>query len=142
MEWQQKMGDLLTPWKVKLNELCGWLIEKSAGHARPRLVTGADDMPAYLVAKAREGWWQSFAGDAVLAARDWAGCRVEILGTELQILPPGVGKSFAVEFVMNRYFNGMQPALCMGDMPLDLEFMRLGEIIAMPSGSVLERTWE
>ena len=140
--WQKQMTDLLRPWEAKLKELCGWLIEKSAGHARPRLVTGADDIPAYLVAKAGEGWWQSQVGGAVLAARDWAGCRVEILGTELQILPPGVGKRYAVEFVMNRYFEGIPPVLCIGDMPLDMEFMRLGEIIAMPSGSVLERTWE
>lgn len=140
-EWLKKMTDILKPWEAKLKEFCSWLIEISAGHARPRIVTGADDMPAYLVAKAEEGWWQSSAGGAILAARNWAGCRSEILGTELQILPPGVGKRFGVEFVMNRYFNGIPPTLCMGDMPLDMEFMRLGEFIAMPSGSALDRTW-
>jgi hydroxymethylpyrimidine pyrophosphatase-like HAD family hydrolase len=140
-EWQQSMRDLLAPWDEKLNELCEWLIEKSACHAKPRLVNGAHDIPAYLVAKAAEGWWQSSSGKAVIAARDWAGCRLEILGTELQILPPGVGKRFAVEFVKNHYFQGIPPTMCMGDMPLDMEFMRLGEFIAMPYGSELERTW-
>lgn len=78
--WQDHMVTLLTPWKRNLDDFCAWLIEKSAGNARPRLIPGPADLPAYLVAKAGPDWWKSPAGQAILAEMDWLGCRVEILG--------------------------------------------------------------
>jgi hydroxymethylpyrimidine pyrophosphatase-like HAD family hydrolase len=140
--WEIRMTDVLTPWQGKLNAMCEWLIGISAEKARPRLVKGPGDVPAYLVAKAEEGWWLSPEGQAVIAEGDWAGCRVEVLGKELQVLPPGVGKREAVVEVRDRLFKGRPPILCMGDMPLDLEFMRLGGLLAMPVGSVLEQSWK
>jgi len=139
-KWEQHMTDLLTPWEAELSRLCEWLITRSAGKARPRLVIGPGVLPAYLVAKASEGWWESSEGLAVRGERDWSGCRVEVLGTELQVLPPGVGKREAVTEVRDRFFDGRSPVLCMGDMLQDLDFMRLGDLMAMPVGSILEQS--
>lgn len=139
--WQEKMISLLTPWQSIFDGFCAWLIEKSAGHARPRLIPGPVGLPAYLVAKAAAGWWQSPAGQAILTEMDWLGCRVEILGLELQVLPPGIGKRDATLELQRRYFADQPPLLCLGDMPLDLEFMRLGGLLATPVGSTLDCAW-
>jgi hypothetical protein len=139
--WLDVMIENLSPWKILLDDFCAWLIEKSAGHARPRLVPGPNGLPAYLVAKAQPGWWLSPPGQAILSEMDWQGCRVEVLGTELQVLPPGVGKRTATEELRSRFFAGRAPLLCIGDMPLDLEFMRLGGLLATPLGSTLDRSW-
>ena len=139
--WQEIMVSRLAPWESIFNEFCTWMIEKSAGNARPRLIPGPAGMPAYLVAKAGPGWWHSPDGQSILSEMDWLGCRVEILGLELQVLPPGVGKRDATLEVQNRMFGGRPPLLCIGDMPLDLEFMRLGGLLATPMGSTLEQAW-
>jgi hypothetical protein len=138
--WEEYMTNLLRPWEPELKRICDWLIARSAGKARPRLVAGPGLLPAYLVAKAEEGWWKSPEGVAILNGRNWSGCRAEVLGTELQILPPGVGKSEAVVEVRERFFAGRSPVLCMGDMLQDLDFMRLGDLMAMPVGSILEQS--
>ena len=57
------------------------------------------------------------------------------------MLPPGVGKREASIEVRDRWFAGKPPLMCIGDMPLDLEFMRLGGLLATPLGSTLERAW-
>ena len=139
--WQDEMISRLTPWKRILDDFCAWLIEKSAGNARPRLIAGPGGLPAYLVAKADPGWWDSPAGQAILAEMDWLGCRVEILGLELQVLPPGIGKRDATLELQRRWFADRPPLLCLGDMPMDLEFMRLGGLLATPMGSTLEQAW-
>lgn len=139
--WQENMIANLSPWKNILDDFCAWLIEKSAGYARPRLIPGPGGLPAYLVAKAEPGWWLTPTGQAILSEMDWLGCRVEILGTELQVLPPGVGKRDATLEMQNRFFAGRAPLLCIGDMPLDLEFMRLGGFLATPLGSTLDQSW-
>jgi hydroxymethylpyrimidine pyrophosphatase-like HAD family hydrolase len=139
--WQDEMISRLTPWKSILDDFCAWLIEKSAGNARPRLIAGPAGLPAYLVAKADPGWWHSSAGQAILAEMDWLGCRVEILGLELQVLPPGIGKRDATLELQRRWFADRPPLLCLGDMPMDLEFMRLGGLLATPMGSTLEQAW-
>lgn len=141
-EWETRMADLLNPWENKLNGFCEWLVGESLEKARPRLIAGPRNMPAYLVAKAEPGWWLAEEGQAILGRMDWGGCRVEILGTELQVLPPGVGKREATLEIQRRYFNNRPPLMCMGDMPLDLEFMRLGGLLATPAGSVLEQLWK
>ena len=135
--WQETMIANLSPWKNILDGFCARLIEKSVGYARPRLVPGPGGLPAYLVAKAEPGWWLAPPGQAILSEMDWLGCRVEILGTELQVLPPGVGKRDATLEMQNRFFAGRAPLLCIGDMPLDLEYMRLGGLLSTPLGSTL-----
>ena len=139
--WQETMIANLSPWKNILDGFCARLIEKSVGYARPRLVPGPGGLPAYLVAKAEPGWWLAPPGQAILSEMDWLGCRVEILGTELQVLPPGVGKRDATLEMQNRFFAGRAPLLCIGDMPLDLEYMRLGGLLATPLGSTLDQSW-
>ena len=139
--WENEMIGRLDPWQTWLEESLGRLVELSSGNARPRLVAGARGQHAYLVAKADAGWWESDSGREVLAAFDWADCRVSVLGNELQVLPPGLGKLQALEDVMGRYFGGRRPMLCFGDMIADLEFMRLGEILATPRQSALEIAW-
>ena len=67
--------------------------------------------------------------------------RVEVLGLELQVLPPGMGKRHATLEVQARWFDGRPPLLCIGDMPLDLQFMRLGGLLATPLGSTLDQAW-
>lgn len=139
--WQERMVALLTPWQATLHEFCGWLIGKSSGNARPRLVDGPTGMAAYLVAKAGPGWWHTPEARGILAEMDWRGCRVEVLGTELQVLPPGVGKRDAVIEVQSRWFESRPPLLSIGDMPLDLDFMRLGGLLVTPTGSTLDQAW-
>jgi hydroxymethylpyrimidine pyrophosphatase-like HAD family hydrolase len=141
-EWETRMSIVLQPWEEKLNDFCDWLVGESFEKARPRLVVGPGNVPAYLVAKAEPGWWISEEGQLILGRMDWAGCRVEILGTELQVLPPGVGKLEATLEIQRRFFNDRPPLMCLGDMPLDLEFMRLGGLLATPAGSVLEQLWK
>jgi hydroxymethylpyrimidine pyrophosphatase-like HAD family hydrolase len=139
--WEEKIIALLTPWKPILEEFCAWLIEKSLGQARPRLIPGPANFPAYLVAKAEPGWWHTAAGESLRSEMDWLGCRVEVLGTELQVLPPGIGKRDATLEMQHRFFAGQAPLLCIGDMPLDLDFMRLGGLLATPVGSTIDQIW-
>ena len=139
--WQDVILKVLSPWENKLEDYCNTLAERSIGFARPRLVTGPEGLPAYLVAKAEPGWWFTSPGQALISEINWLECRVEILGDELQILPPGISKLSATLEIQNRFFSGRSPLLCMGDMPLDLEFMRLGGLLATPKDSTLDQLW-
>lgn len=137
--WEAEMTRRLQPWQSWFGDCLGRLIELSRSHARPRLVEGPCGLSAYLVAKAEANWWESDAGRKIRSDFDWVGCRLSLLGNELQVLPPGLGKVDALANVMKRHFGGCRPMLCFGDMPSDLEFMRLGELLAMPMHSPLER---
>lgn len=139
--WEARMTKQLAPFESRLHDFHAWLSRKSAGLARPRLVPGPGELPAYLVAKAAPGWWATPEARALLAEMDWQGCRVEVLGLELQVLPPGIGKREATLEVQHRWFAGQPPLLCLGDMPLDLGFMRLGGLLATPAGSTLDLAW-
>jgi hypothetical protein len=139
--WEAEMAHRLEPWQGWLDERLDLLLELSRDQARPRLVGGPPGLSAYLVAKAETGWWESDTGRGIQGAIDWTGCRLSLLGNELQVLPPGVGKLDALSEVMGRHFGGCRPMLCFGDMPADLEFMRLGEILATPMNSNLEGAW-
>ncbi len=142
-EWQSRMSALLEPWTVRLETLCAKLIERTGNAARPRLVESQTGLPAYLVAKAAPGWWTSPEGVVIQEDKDlWAGCRIAVLGTELQALPGGLGKREATLFVQEKYFAHQAPLLCLGDMPTDLAFMRLSGLLAVPAGSNLEGTWQ
>lgn len=143
--WLTHVAQILEPWQKHLDQLCQMFIQRSGHMARPRLVAGLSGLSAYLVAKAPEGWWAGAEGAALLrelAEEVTAECRVAVLGNELQILPPGLGKVAAAQFVQQHYFDGQAPLMCLGDQKLDLEFMNLGRLIATPSGSVLATFWE
>lgn len=143
--WLTLVKQILDPWQKHLDQLCQMFIQRSGHIARPRLVAGLSGFSAYLVAKAPDGWWAGAEGAALLRelAKDvTAECRVAVLGNELQILPPGLGKAAATRFVQQHYFGGQAPLLCLGDQKLDLEFMNLGRLIATPAGSALATFWE
>jgi hydroxymethylpyrimidine pyrophosphatase-like HAD family hydrolase len=76
-----------------------------------------------------------------MAEEKTAGCSVAVLGNELQILPPGLGKDVALRFVQQQYFFGQAPLLCIGDQLPDLAFMCLGGLLATPTGSALVELW-
>ncbi len=143
-QWVTQVSRVLAPWQQRLERLCEVFIKRSGHIARPRLVAGPAAMSAYLVAKAPEGWWHCAEGTTLLtnmATEDTAECCVAVLGNELQILPPGLGKATAMQFVQQRYFGGQAPLLCLGDQLPDLAFMRLGGLLATPAGSPLTELW-
>jgi len=144
-DWEKHMRTLLLPWRKKLEDRCTSLLHRSGQAARPRLVYGPAEFAAYLVAKAPDGWWQGTVGRDLfseICAGDLEGCQITVLGNEFQLLPPGLGKGPAARFVQERYFAGQAPLLCLGDMPPDLEFMRLGGLWATPAGSNLAVLWQ
>lgn len=138
--WEARMLDLLATWEPVLGALLASLAELGAGRLRPRLVAGPGGRAAYLVAKADAAWWAGPEGRALVAAGAgrWAGCHAALLGAELQVVPPGVGKAHATAYVAGRYFGGRAPLLALGDMPTDLPFMRQAGLLAVPAGSVLD----
>lgn len=143
-EWVVQVSQLLAPWQRRLESLCEVFIQRSSHAARPRLVQGPTKLPAYLVAKAPDGWWAGAEGAALLAELavvDTVGCCVAVLGNELQILPPGLGKAKAMQFVQQQYFGGQAPLLCLGDQLPDLAFMRRSGLLATPAGSTLAKFW-
>lgn len=143
-EWVTQVSEVLAPWQQRLEELCAVFIQRSGHAARPRLVMGAAGLSAYLVAKAPDGWWTGAEGSSLLAemaGQETAGCCVAVLGNELQILPPGLGKVAAVEFVQQQYFGGQAPLLCLGDQLPDVPFMNRGGLLATPAGSTLAELW-
>lgn len=142
--WVARVSEVLVPWRQNLERLCEILIQRSGHIARPRLVAGPAELPAYLVAKAPDGWWVGAEGTAlrkVIAAQATAECSVVVMGNELQVLPLGLGKAAALRFIQQHYFNGQAPLLCLGDQLPDLEFMRMGGQLATPAGSPLAEIW-
>lgn len=139
--WEAEMADRLHPWTNWMEVTLSNLVKQSAGHARPRLVFGPSGLPIYLVAKAPDSWWETPRGREVRESYEWAGCRLSLQGDELQVLPSGLSKANALTEVMGRYFDGIKPLLCFGDMPADLEFMRMSSILATPMNSALDRAW-
>lgn len=143
-QWGTQLSKVLTPWQQRLERLCEVFIQRSGHAARPRLVAGPAELPAYLVAKAPEGWWNGVEGTTLLAemaSEETSGCCVTVLGDELQILPPGLGKAAAALFVQQQYFGGQAPLLCLGDQLPDFAFMSLGGLLATPAGSPLAGLW-
>lgn len=144
LEWVRRVSQVLGPWQQHLERLCEVFIQRSGHIARPRLVAGSAELHAYLVAKAPDGWWSGADGAAVLAEmalEETVECNVAVLGNELQILPPGLGKASALGFVQQQYFGGQAPLLCLGDQLPDLAFMSLGGLLAAPVGSHLAELW-
>jgi hydroxymethylpyrimidine pyrophosphatase-like HAD family hydrolase len=143
-EWVARVSQVLEPWQQRLEWLCEVFIQRSGHIARPRLVEGPAKLSAYLVAKAPDGWWAGTEGFTLLAEmanENTAECSVAVLGNELQILPPGLGKAAAMQFVQLQYFGGQAPLLCLGDQLPDLAFMSLGGLLATPAGSPLAELW-
>lgn len=139
--WEAEVTLRLSPWQDWIHEALIRLVDLTNGLARPRLVAGPKGLSAYLVAKALAGWWQSEIGEEIRHTFDWNGCNVSLLGDELQVLPPGIGKAEALCEVKDWFFDGESPLICFGDMTGDLDFMRLGGLLATPRYSVLDEAW-
>lgn len=137
--WTQAIDQELAHWQAPWQEL---LTRLTVSNVRPRLVMSAGEHAAYLVAKAPAGWWQSEDGTRLISSLPDCGLKLDVLGVELQILPPCVSKARGVQAFMTRHAGEMAPLLGLGDMPADAEFMRLATFQGMPSNSPLARLWQ
>lgn len=139
--WDAELEPLLAAWAGKLTEMCAWLGERSAGIATPRLVASNTPHPAYLVAKAHEGFWSTAQGRELCDGIAHFGCRVAEIGRELQVLPPPISKRLGLLAFARRHCAGAAPLLAFGDMPEDLGFLGEAEFLAAPATSTLGRRW-
>lgn len=139
--WDAEIGPALAEWTAPLLEMAARLSEASAGTVVPRLVESNTPHPAYLVAKAMDGYWSQADGLRLREVLSPFRCRVAELGRELQVLPPPVGKRLGVQAFARAHCAGASPLLTLGDMPEDLGFMQEGEFVAAPVESTLGREW-
>jgi hydroxymethylpyrimidine pyrophosphatase-like HAD family hydrolase len=137
--WNDHMSGVLSTAGDELEAVRLQIAELSQGAARPRLVASGTPLPAYLVAKADEEWWQTDAGVNLLSTLQVRQCRAALLKNELQVLPPGVSKLLGLTAYQDRFAGGIPPLMGLGDMPADLEFMKACSFLGIPAGSKLEQ---
>ncbi len=137
--WTDSLDAELAHWQSPWQDLMAQL---TVPGVRPRLVTGASQNAAYLVAKATPGWWESSAGTDLVSSLPQCGLRLDVLGVELQILPPCVSKVRGVQEFMRRHTGNTAPLLAFGDMPADAGFMDLAAFHGAPTDSTLARLWK
>ena len=140
-EWDEEIEPQLAAWSQPLAEICARLSEQSVGIAAPRLVASNTPHPAYLVAKAYDGFWSTPQGQTLCESIAQFGCRLTEVGRELQVLPPPVSKRIGLLAFAHRYCAGAPPMLAFGDMPEDLGFLGEAEFLASPAASTLGRRW-
>lgn len=140
-EWDSRMATELAPWTPVLNEMMRVLAVQSGGSVIPRLVESHTPHPAYMVAKAAEGFWSTETGLKLREALAPFGCRVAELGRELQVLPPPVSKRNGLHGFSMLHHGGVPPLLAFGDMVEDLGFLLDAEFAAAPVDSPLARRW-
>jgi hypothetical protein len=140
-EWDAEIGPQLAQWAGPLEEIGAKLRDLSGGRVVPRLVASHTPHPAYLVAKATDGFWSEAEGLGLREALAPFRCRIAEIGRELQVLPPPIGKRLAVAAFARRYCDGAAPVLALGDMPEDLGFMSQAAFFGTPSGSKLATIW-
>ncbi|RYD84741.1 MAG: hypothetical protein EOP84_04665 [Verrucomicrobiaceae bacterium] len=139
--WDEELAPQLAEWIEPLKEMAALLSSASGGTVIPRLVESNTPYPAYLVAKATEGFWGELDGLRLREVLAPFKCRVAELGRELQVLPPPISKRIGVAAFARLYSNNVPALLALGDMPEDLGFMREAEFIAAPADSTVARTW-
>ena len=140
-DWDAEIAPQLAAWEEPLAEMAARIEKLSVGRVRSRLVASNTAHPAYLVAKAEDGFWSTSEGCELRAALSPLGCRIAEIGRELQVLPPVVSKQIGVAALQNRYFNGNPPLLAFGDMPEDLGFLAGAVFMAAPADSTLGKRW-
>lgn len=140
-EWDAIIGPQLAEWAEPLAEMGAKLHELSGGRVAPRLVASHTAHPAYLVAKATDGFWSEAEGLGLREALAPFRCRIAEVGRELQVLPPPIGKRIGVPAFARLYCDGAAPVLALGDMPEDLGFMSQAAFFGTPAGSKLAATW-
>src|SRR6185295_14926304 len=134
-EWDEELGPHLAKWAGPLAEMAAALLEQSGGRVVPRLVASHTPHPAYMVAKATDGFWSAAEGLGLREALAPFKCRIAEVGRELQVLPPPVGKRLSIASFARRYCDGVAPLLALGDMPEDLGFMSQAAFFGTPAGS-------
>jgi hydroxymethylpyrimidine pyrophosphatase-like HAD family hydrolase len=139
--WDAEIAPQLAAWAEPLAEMAARLTEASGGSVIPRLVNSHTPHPAYLVAKATEGYWGELDGLRLREVLAPFKCRVAELGRELQVLPPPISKRLGIAAFARAYCADTPPVLALGDMPEDLGFLREAEFLAAPSDSTLARRW-
>ena len=139
--WDDELAPQLAKWTEPLKEMAALLTETSGGSVVPRLVESHTPYPAYLVAKAVEGFWSEVDGLRLREVLAPFKCRVAELGRELQVLPPPISKRIGVAAFARLYCNNAPAVLALGDMPEDLGFMCEAEFIAAPADSTVARRW-
>ena len=137
--WNDHMSVVLATAGEELEAVRQQIADLSEGAARPRLVASGTALPAYLVAKAEEEWWQTDAGVKLLSTLQVRQCRAALLKNELQVLPPGVSKLLGLTAYQERFAGGVPPLMGLGDMPADFEFMKACSFLGIPAGSRLEQ---
>lgn len=140
-DWSAEIKSQLADWSEPLAEMRSWMERNAAGSARVRLVGSDTSHPAYLVAKADDGFWSSVRGLELRAGLAPFGCRIAEFGRELQVLPPPISKKRGLLAFARRHCADLAPLLAFGDMPEDLGFMGQAEFLAAPLHSTLGRRW-
>ncbi|MCB1064790.1 MAG: hypothetical protein KDN20_17955 [Verrucomicrobiae bacterium] len=135
-EWFDLASEICKPWVDQLLELYGWLLQQEIGSLKTRMIEGARGLPAYVVAKASFDWWKTTEAKELLAqVSKKSPLIVSKYKNELQVLTPALNKKTATEFVIKKYYSGNAPVLCLGDMPADIDFMRLAAFMVTPRDS-------
>ena len=140
-EWDEQIAPQLATWAAPLAEIAATLHEQSGGRVVPRLVASHTPHPAYMVAKATDGFWSAAEGLGLREALAPFKCRIAEVGRELQVLPPPVSKRLGVAAFIQMFCQGAPPLLALGDMPEDLGFLSEAVFMATPAGSKLAETW-
>ncbi|MES2570899.1 MAG: hypothetical protein V4710_12705 [Verrucomicrobiota bacterium] len=140
-EWDDQIAPQLAEWSEPLKEMAATLQEQSGGRVVPRLVASNTPYPAYMVAKATDGFWSAAEGLGLREALAPFRCRIAEVGRELQVLPPPVGKRLGLAAFSRMHCGGRAPLLALGDMPEDLGFLSEAVFMATPAGSKLAETW-
>ena len=139
--WDAELEPQLAAWAEPLSEIAARLHEHSSGIAIPRLVASNTRYPAYLVAKAHNGFWSPTQGRELCKGVAHFGCRFAEIGRELQVLPPPTSKRLGLLAFKRRHYGDAPPLLAFGDMPEDLGFLGEAEFLAAPTTSTLGRQW-
>jgi hypothetical protein len=139
-EWDAHIAPLLAEWAAPLREMAATLREQS-GRVVPRLVASHTPHPAYMAAKAADGFWSAAEGRGMREALTPFRCRIAEVGRELQVLPPAVGKQLGIVAFMRMLYQGAPPLIAFGDMPEDLGFLSEAVFMATPAGSQLAQMW-
>jgi hypothetical protein len=140
-EWDEEIGLQLAEWAEPLKEMAAALFKESGGSVLPRLVASHTPYPAYMVAKATDGFWSAAEGLGLREALAPFRCRIAEVGRELQVLPPPVSKRLGLAAFSRKFCQGHSPLLALGDMPEDLGFLSQATFMATPAGSKLANTW-
>ena len=140
-EWDEQLAPQLAEWAAPLVEMAATLHEQSRGLVVPRLVASHTSYPAYMVAKAADGFWSAAEGFGLREALVPFKCRIAEVGRELQVLPPPVGKRLGLGAFIRMFCHSTPPLLALGDMPEDLGFLSEAAFMATPAGSRLAQTW-